>query len=158
MIETRVQTADFDMGAELARFDTSGVGAVASFAGLVRGDGGVRALELEHYPGMTEAALAKLAQEAQARWRLAGALIVHRVGRLELGERIVLAATASAHRAAAFEACAYLMDRLKTDAPFWKKEYRDDGGAGRWVAQRESDTTAAAAWDGRTDKPVAKQN
>ena len=79
MIETRVQTADFDMGAELARFDTSGVGAVASFAGLVRGDGGVRALELEHYPGMTEAALAKLAQEAQARWRLAGALIVHRV-------------------------------------------------------------------------------
>ena len=140
-----VQTEDFDSGAELARLETLGGGAVASFTGLVRGDDGLTALTLEHYPGMTQAALAALADQAEARWPLVGLVLIHRVGRMAVGERIVLVATASPHRAAALEACSFLIDRLKTDAPFWKKEERESGET-RWVEARASDNDAAARW------------
>ena len=140
-----VQTEDFDSGAELARLETLGGGAVASFTGLVRGDDGLTALTLEHYPGMTQAALAALADQAEARWPLVGLVLIHRVGRMAVGERIVLVATASPHRAAALEACSFLIDRLKTDAPFWKKEERGSGET-RWVEARASDEDAAARW------------
>lgn len=140
-----VQTEDFDSGAELARLETLGGGAVASFTGLVRGDDGLTALTLEHYPGMTEAALNALADQAEARWPLAGLVLIHRVGRMAVGERIVLVATASPHRAAALEACSFLIDRLKTDAPFWKKEERGSGES-HWVEARASDDHAAARW------------
>lgn len=141
-----VGEADFDPAAELAALEALGVGAVASFTGLVRSDDGVSALVLEHYPGMTEDALAALADAALARWRLQGVTLVHRVGALRPGDRIVFVGTASAHRAAALEACAYLIDRLKTDAPFWKRETLSDGQS-RWVDARDSDDAAAGRWD-----------
>ncbi len=144
--DIRIQAVAFDPGAELARLEGDGVGAVASFTGLVRLDGGLVSLSLEHYPGMTEAALGALADEAATRWALTGVILVHRVGTLAVGERIVLVATASAHRAAALEACAFLIDRLKTDAPFWKKEAFADGREA-WVDARCSDNAAAARWD-----------
>lgn len=140
-----VQIEDFDSGAELARLETLGGGAVASFTGLVRGDDGLIALTLEHYPGMTQTALTALANQAEARWPLVGLVLIHRVGRMAVGERIVLVATASPHRAAALEACSFLIDRLKTDAPFWKKEERGSGET-RWVEARASDEDAAARW------------
>jgi len=130
----------------------AGAGAVATFTGLVRRDpdatGAVGTLELEHYPGATEAALRRVAEGAIARWSLGGATIVHRVGPMAPGERIVFVAAASAHRAAALEACAYLIDRLKTDAPFWKRETRGDG-EGQWVEARDTDAAAAARWEDR---------
>lgn len=138
----RVQTADFDLSAEADAL-SAGAGAVVTFTGVVRGDG-VEAMTLEHYPGMTEAALAEIEAEARRRWPLTGATIIHRVGRLAAGERIMMVATASRHRAAAFEAAEFLMDYLKTRAPFWKKEER--GGEGRWVDAREADDAAAARW------------
>jgi molybdopterin synthase catalytic subunit len=141
----RVQPDPFDPGVELAALEALGGGAVASFTGLVRGDGGLVELELEHYPGMTEAALTQLAEEACARWPLAGVVIVHRVGPMQVGERIVLVGTASPHRAAALEACAFLIDRLKTGAPFWKRERFADGRR-EWVDARDSDDQAAARW------------
>lgn len=144
MKDVRVQAGGFDPGAELARLEVLGAGAVASFTGLVRGDDGVSTLTLEHYPGMTERALDRLADAALARWPLAGLILIHRIGDLAQGERIVFVATASAHRAAALEACAFLIDRLKTDAPFWKQE--DVGGVRRWVAARDSDNKAADRW------------
>lgn len=140
-----IQLDDFDTGAELAALGQGNTGAVASFTGHVRGDGGLIAMTLEHYPGMTEAALAALADEAETRWALSGLTLIHRVGRLVPGDRIVLVATASAHRAAALDACAFLIDRLKTDAPFWKKE-EDGSGTVRWVDARDSDGAAAARW------------
>lgn len=133
----RVQTADFDPGVELERLRTTqhgAAGAVVSFTGLVRdrNDGAhITQLVLEHYPGMTEQALAAIADEARERWPLTGTLIIHRVGLLLPNERIVLVAAASAHRKAAFRACEYLIDELKTRAPFWKKETTPDGA--RWV-------------------------
>ncbi|NBC34255.1 MAG: molybdenum cofactor biosynthesis protein MoaE [Alphaproteobacteria bacterium] len=138
----RVQREDFDVGAEIAAMsaDALGIGAVASFVGLVRGEGEagpISALTLEHYPGMTERKLAEAEAEARARWPLAAVRIVHRFGRLEPGSRIVLVATAAAHRDAAFAACAFLMDWLKTDAPFWKLE--EGPGGAQWVSNRESD-------------------
>ena len=141
-----VQPAPFDAGAEIAaltrgRDDT---GAVVCFTGRVRGDGGVLAIELEHYPGMTEKALTAIAAEAARRWPLTGVRIVHRVGRLAVGEDIVLAAAASAHRRAAFEACEFLMDWLKTRAPFWKREFTAGGAC--WVEAKASDEAAAARW------------
>ncbi len=145
MLEVRVQAADFDPGAELARLEALGGGAVASFTGLVRGGGGLVALELEHYPGMTERVMRGVCADAMARWPLAGVLAIHRCGRLAVGERIVLAAAASAHRQAALEACAFLIDFLKVRATFWKRELFADGTA-RWVAPRAADDTAAAAW------------
>ncbi len=148
MIRIRVDPAPIDLTAETALVEGRGEGAVATFTGLVRGDpaadGSVETLELEHYPGATEAALTNLAQAATDRWSLSAATIVHRVGSMRAGERIVFVAAASAHRAAALEACAYLIDRLKTDAPFWKREVR--GGEGRWVEARDADHDAAARW------------
>jgi len=146
MSRVSVQTEAFDPGVETEALEGLGAGAVATFTGLVRGDDGVDAMTLEHYPGMTEAALEALVVDAQARWSLAGARIVHRVGGLEVGARIVFVGTASAHRKDALEACAFLIDRLKTDAPFWKKE--DRAGAESWVAARASDDDAAARWKG----------
>ncbi len=145
MIRIAIQTEPFDIADEIAALETGGAGAVASFTGIVRGDDGVEAIELEHYSAMTEASLAALADEAQRRWNLAGATIVHRVGKMAVGEQIVLVATASAHRAEALEACAFLIDRLKTDAPFWKKEYR--GGEARWVEAKASDDARAGQWE-----------
>ena len=143
----RVQEDDFDPGAELealAARDTR-IGAVVSFTGLVRGTGDVETMTLEHYPGMTEKALADIEAEARDRWPLQASLVIHRIGPLRPGERIVFVATASRHRGAAFEAAEFLMDYLKTRAPFWKKEVTADGTA-RWVDARESDEAATARW------------
>ncbi len=144
MIRVSVQAEPIDLAAELARVEASGAGGVATFSGYVRADDGVGVLELEHYPGVTEAALHALAEAATGRWSLLAASVVHRVGPMRPGERIVLVAAAAAHRAAALEACAFLIDRLKTDAPFWKREVR--GGEARWVEAREGDEAAAKAW------------
>ncbi len=142
-----VQEEDFDAGALLARLGGEDTGGVASFTGIVRqvAGGGLKALRLEHYPGMTEKALERLADEAQARWELTGCIIIHRVGRLEPGQNIVFVAAASAHRGDALAATAYLIDQLKTRAPFWKAEDMADG-ATRWVEAREADDETAAAW------------
>lgn len=145
----KVQVEDFDVGAELAAL-TAGrtdVGGVASFIGLVRDMAGsetVGAMTLEHYPGMTEKKLAAIEAEANARWPLQASLIIHRYGRLEPGERIVLVATASPHRQAALESCAFLIDWLKTKAPFWKLE--DTAAGPQWVEARDSDDAAAQRW------------
>lgn len=141
-----VQHEDFDTGAEIAALSAGreAVGAVASFVGTVRGED-VVAMTLEHYPGMTESALASIEADARARWPLAEVRIVHRVGRLLAGERIVFVGVASRHRHAAFEACAFIMDFLKTRAPFWKKEETPLGA--RWVDARETDDEAAARWE-----------
>jgi molybdopterin synthase catalytic subunit len=145
----RVQREDFDMGAEIERLTRgrAGVGGIVSFVGVVRegvGPERVTAMTLEHYPGMTERALEEIDAEARRRWPLEAALIVHRYGRLEPGERIVLVVTASSHRAAAFEACAFLVDWLKTKAPFWKLETTPSGD--RWVEAQASDDEAAGRW------------
>jgi len=144
----RVQQEDFDVGAEIAAVTTgrADVGAVVTFTGRVRGDeGGVAAMTLEHYPGMTEAELSRIEAEAQSRWPLQASLIVHRVGELKSGDNIVLVVTASAHRQAAFEAAGFLMDYLKTRAPFWKKE-TDAAGNTVWVEAREADERAVRRW------------
>jgi molybdopterin synthase catalytic subunit len=139
-----IQSEPIDLGAELARAAVEGAGGVATFTGHVRADDGVSALFLEHYPGATEAALATLADEAVERWNLSGVRIVHRVGTMTPGEAIVFVAAAAAHRRAALDACAFLIDRLKTDAPFWKREMR--GEEGRWVEARAADDVAAERW------------
>ncbi len=145
----RVQREAFDLGVEFTKL-TAGrhdIGGVASFVGVVRDvSGGLTALTLEHYPGMTERQLLAIEAEAQQRWQLEASLIIHRYGRLELGEPIVLVLTASAHRQAALEACAFLIDWLKTKAPFWKQEESSDGDE-RWVAARADDDRAAQRWD-----------
>lgn len=145
----RVQQETFDVGAELAALSEgrTDIGAVASFTGLVRdiaGDRGVSALTLEHYPGMTEKKLAEIEAEANRRWPLQASLVIHRYGRMEPGEPIVLVAAASKHRQAALEACAFLIDWLKTKAPFWKLEEGD--GDAEWVDARTEDDQAAARW------------
>ncbi len=144
MIRVSVDPAPIELALEVAALEARGAGGVATFTGIVRGDDGVTALELEHYPGMTEAALVALAETAMARWELLGATIVHRVGRMAAGERIVFLGTAAHHRREALDACAYLIDRLKTDAPFWKREHR--GEATRWVEARAADAAAAERW------------
>jgi molybdopterin synthase catalytic subunit len=141
MICVKVSADTFDVAGALADVQQHGVGAVASFTGIVRSDDGVTAIELEHYPAMTEASLQALAETAMQHWGLTACTIVHRIGYMKVGEPIVLTATSAPHRAAALEACAYLIDRLKTDAPFWKKEYR--GSIARWVEQKESDRLRA---------------
>jgi molybdopterin synthase catalytic subunit len=151
----RVQQQPFDVGAELAAL-TAGrtdIGALASFVGVVRAHGGepITAMTLEHYPGMTEKKLAEIEAEARARWPLQASVIVHRYGRMVPGEPIVLVATAAAHRAPALEACAFLIDWLKTKAPFWKLEER--AGASRWVEARTADDEAAARWEGASGGP-----
>ncbi len=154
-----VQEADFDAGAEIAALSTGreDVGAVASFVGMVRADkqaenagagnaaAPVQAMTLEHYPGMTEKALEAIVAEARERWDIYGVRVIHRVGRLVPGDRIVFVAVASAHRGEAFAACEFIMDYLKTRAPFWKKE--DTSAGGRWVDARESDDHAAGRWE-----------
>ena len=144
MIRVLVGEAAIDVAGELDALEALGGGAVATFTGLVRDDDGVAELLLEHYPGATEAALEKLAASALARWSLVGATIVHRVGAMAPCERIVFVGTCAPHRQAALEACAFLIDRLKTDAPFWKRETRGDGAA--WVGERASDHEAADRW------------
>lgn len=145
----RVQEADFDTGAELAalRANDARVGALASFLGLVRdlNDGAsVSEMTLEHYPGMTEKALEEIVTEARGRWDIYDALVIHRVGPLKPCDQIVLVAVTSAHRGEAFAACEFIMDFLKTRAPFWKREATPEGG--RWVDARETDDSAAARW------------
>ena len=144
-----VQTEDFDLGAEVAalRAQDAGIGAVASFIGTVRdrNDGlGVSAMELEHYPGMTESAIETMIDEAQARFDIRGARVIHRVGLLQPLDQIMMVAVTSAHRGQAFLACEFLMDYLKTQAPFWKKEQTPAGA--RWVDARSSDDAAVARW------------
>jgi molybdopterin synthase catalytic subunit len=146
----RVQTEDFDLTAEhaLIRARHSSVGAIASFVGVVRGtnDGtGVSTMTLEHYPGMTEAALAKIVNEAEGRWNVIDATVIHRVGALAPTDQIVLVLVASRHRGDAFEACEFIMDYLKTDAPFWKKEVTPEGS--RWVDARSTDHEARQRWE-----------
>jgi molybdopterin synthase catalytic subunit len=145
----KVQREDFDIGAELAQLTNGNtkVGGLASFVGLVRdlaGQDTVSAMTLEHYPGMTEKRLAEIEAEARSRWPLEGVLIIHRYGKLEPGDRIVLVATTSPHRQAALESCAFLIDWLKTKAPFWKLEEGAKGTA--WVEAKESDDHAAEKW------------
>ena len=145
----RVQEADFDLNSELTalRAGDARIGALASFVGLVRdiNDGaGVSEMTLEHYPGMTEKALADIVEEAKSRWEIYGALVIHRVGPLKPCDQIVLVAVTSAHRGEAFAACEFIMDYLKTRAPFWKRETTPDGA--RWVDARETDDSAAARW------------
>jgi molybdopterin synthase catalytic subunit len=148
-VTVRVQTGDFDISAEIAamRRGNPKVGAVASFIGVVRdlneGDH-VAEMTLEHYPGMTERALEKMVAEARSRWDIYDALVIHRVGTLKPGDQIVLVVVTGSHRGKAFQACEFLMDYLKTRAPFWKKE-RTPAGA-RWVEARESDDAAADRW------------
>lgn len=146
---TRVQSEDFDAAAEYEalRQATPGAGAIVSFTGLCRDEGGeLTALELEHYPGMAEKALARIAGAARDRFDLGGLCIIHRYGVIPTGDNIVLVIAASSHRKAAFEAASFVMDYLKTDAPFWKKEHRAKGGQA-WVAAKDSDDDARAAWD-----------
>ena len=139
-MQVRVQSAAFDLGAEVATFSAGvrGAGAVVSFTGLVRDEGGkLAAMEIEHYPGMTEKAISGMVEEAVRRWSLADALVIHRHGRLLPGEAIMMVATAAPHRGDAFASAEFLMDYLKSRAPFWKKEIGADGA--EWVAAKESD-------------------
>lgn len=147
MAEVSVQEADFDVGTEVAALSAGDpeAGAVASFVGLVRG-GEVHAMTLEYYPGMTEDALAEIVAQAKARWQLRRVRVIHRVGRLLPLDRIVFVGVSSSHRHDAFAACEFIMDYLKTRAPFWKKEETPAGS--RWVDARESDDLAAARWEG----------
>jgi molybdopterin synthase catalytic subunit len=160
MSRVRVQEADFDISEEVAalRLQNPKVGAVACFVGTVRdlNDGStVQAMELEHYPGMTEKALEAIAEDARVRWPGSDVLIVHRVGKLLPLDQIVLVATTAMHRAEAFESCAFVMDYLKTQAPFWKKERTDRGE--RWVDAREADDSALARW-GVGEKRLGESN
>lgn len=150
-MSVRVQLEDFDVGIEVKRL-TAGrtdIGAIVTFTGTVRGGSGgerqITAMTLEHYPGMTEAELERVEAEANARWPLQGSLIIHRFGELAPGDNIVLVVTASPHRQAAFQSAEFLMDFLKTRAPFWKKEAGPDGKAD-WVDARDSDDAAIARW------------
>ncbi|MCC6532525.1 MAG: molybdopterin synthase catalytic subunit MoaE [Burkholderiales bacterium] len=148
-MSVRVQTGDFDVGAEIARLRQANprIGAVASFVGVVRdlNEGrSVAVMELECYPGMTERSIEKIVAEAKSRWDIFDALVVHRIGTLRPADQIVLVVVTSAHRGDAFAACEFLMDYLKTRAPFWKKEHLPEGT--RWVDARSSDDAAAARW------------
>ena len=145
MISVTVGQDAFDVGVEMARLGVPGVGAVASFVGIVRDDDDLLLLTLEHFPGMTEAALETLAREARDRWSLLAATIYHRVGQLVPADSIVFVGTSAPHRRDALEACSFLIDRLKTDAPFWKRESFSDGRQ-CWVEPRASDDAATARW------------
>ncbi len=151
-VDVRVQAGDFDLGSEIARLreGDARVGAVVSFVGTVRdlNEGAhVAELELEHYPGMTEKSLEDIVAQARERWPLYGALVIHRIGPMKPLDQIVLVACTAAHRGEAFAACEFIMDYLKTDAPFWKKEQTPEGA--RWVDARSSDDSAKARWAAR---------
>jgi len=146
----RIQREDFDLLAEIAAMNAgrADIGAVVSFTGLCRDENGrLAALELEHYPGMAEAEIGRVAAEAAARWPLMGLVAIHRYGLIRPGEQIVLVLAASAHRRAAFEAADFMMDYLKTRAPFWKREHRADGTLGGWVEANTDDDDAARRWE-----------
>ncbi|MCC2651116.1 MAG: molybdopterin synthase catalytic subunit [Microvirga sp.] len=150
MIRTiRIQPETFDTAAETAAL-TEGradIGALVAFTGLCRDEGGrLTALELEHYPGMAEAEIDRIAEQVESRWPLLGLTVIHRFGRISPGEEIVLVLAASAHRAAAFEAASFMMDYLKTQAPFWKREHLKDGTTGAWVEAKEADDRAMERW------------
>ena len=150
----RIQAAPIDTAAELAASEAAfgDAGAVVTFSGLCRSEGGrLSALEIEHYPGMAEAEIGRIAGRAAERWPLLGLVAVHRHGLIRPGETIVVVIAASSHRAAAFEAASFLMDYLKTGAPFWKREHPADGAPGGWVEARESDEAATARWGGFTE-------
>ncbi len=145
----RIQAEDFDVARELARLTAgrSDIGAVVTFTGLCRDEAGtLAALEIEHYPGMAEEEIGRVVAQAQQRWPLQGVTVIHRFGKIVPGANIVLVATAAAHRAAAFAAADFLMDFLKTRAPFWKKSHLADGSVGGWVEAREDDETATQRW------------
>ncbi|MCT4554471.1 MAG: molybdenum cofactor biosynthesis protein MoaE [Pelagimonas sp.] len=146
-MQVRVQAEEFDFGAEADRFaaERHDMGAVVTFTGIVRDtDAQLSVMEIEHYPGMTQKALEKIAAEAMARWSLGDALVIHRYGKIAPGERIMMVATAARHRKDAFEAAEYLMDYLKSRAPFWKKEHGQDGAS--WVAAKDEDEDALTRW------------
>jgi molybdopterin synthase catalytic subunit len=147
-MDIRVQSAPFDPGADVNGFaaDLPNVGAVVTFTGIVRNNaaGDLQTMQIEHYPGMTERAITKIAQEASARWHLADCLVIHRYGELKPGETIMMVATASAHRADAFAAAEFLMDYLKSRAPFWKREQTSEGAT--WVAALDEDEQALTRW------------
>lgn len=142
----RVSHDDFDVSSELAALERAGrrAGAAVTFTGIVRSDDGVVSMELEHYPEMTEKSLAQIVSKARSRWSIEDVVVIHRVGELKAGERIVLTIVTSEHRREAFEASEFIMDWLKTEAPFWKKETTSEGG--RWVDARESDELAKSRW------------
>lgn len=145
----RIQAEDFDVAIEIARLSRGrkDVGAVVTFSGLCRDEGGqLAALEIEHYPGMAQAEIARICEATFERWRLTGLTAIHRYGKIEPGENIVLVVAASAHRQAAFEAASFLMDYLKSRAPFWKKEHHSDGSVGQWVEAKDADEKAVARW------------
>jgi molybdopterin synthase catalytic subunit len=146
----RIQAEDFDIAAEIAALSQGNmnVGAVVTFSGLCRDEGNtLSALELEHYPGMAEAEITRIAEKACARWPLTGLRVVHRFGKITPGDNIVLVVAASSHRQAAFDGASYLMDFLKTRAPFWKKQHRIDGSASEWVSAKDADDDALKKWD-----------
>ena len=148
--DIRIQAVDFSIEAEVAKLTAGNpsIGAVVTFSGLCRDEGGqLTALELEHYPGMAEAEILRIAEEAASRWPVTGIVAVHRFGKIKPGENIVLVVAASPHREAAFQAASFLMDYLKTRAPFWKKEHRADGSEGEWVSAKEDDDRAIGKWE-----------
>ncbi len=145
----RIQFEDFDIGQEISSLTSanSNIGAVVSFSGICRDEAGqLEALELEHYPGMAEAEILRIAERAATRWSLSAILVIHRVGKISPGENIVVVLAASTHRQAAFDGASYLMDFLKSRAPFWKKEHRLDGSSSEWVDAKESDSAALEKW------------
>lgn len=147
-MKVRVQADNFDLATELTGFgQAANTGATVTFTGLVRDDTGtLDHLEIEHYPGMCESAIAKIADEAAARWSLTDCLVIHRYGKLHVGEQIMMVATAGRHRIEAFETAEYLMDYLKSRAPFWKKEVSRDGSSAQWVSAKDSDEEALTRW------------
>jgi molybdopterin synthase catalytic subunit len=149
-ISIRIQEADFEVSSEIARLveGLPDTGAVVTFSGLCRSeDGSLAALELEHYPGMAEAEITRIAENAAARWPVTALAAIHRIGRIAPGGNIVLVIAASEHRHAAFDAASFLMDFLKSRAPFWKKEHHADGSQGGWVDAKESDSDSLLKWD-----------
>ena len=148
-VTVRIQSGDFDISDEIGALTTgrADIGAVASFTGLCRDEGGrLSALELEHYPAMAERAIRAIAEEAVERFELTGLTAIHRYGKIAPGGNIVLVVACASHRQAAFDGASFLMDYLKTDAPFWKKEHLKDGGAGEWVSAKDADDKAKARW------------
>ena len=148
--DVRIQSEPFDTGAEIASLSLGrhDIGAVVSFSGICRDEAGtLEALEIEHYPGMAEAEISRIAAEAAERWPVTAITVIHRHGRIAAGDTIVLVITASQHRQAAFAAAEFLMDFLKSRAPFWKKEHRVDGSSGDWVDAKETDENALTRWE-----------
>ncbi|MDM3871884.1 molybdopterin synthase catalytic subunit MoaE [Porticoccus sp. W117] len=141
----KVQTDDFDIGTEYQKLRDRDCGAVVTFSGCVRQENDLQALHLEHYPGMTECALEDIVIQAKQRWPLGAVTVIHRIGRIDAGEQIVFVGVASGHRSEAFAAGEFIMDFLKTRAPFWKKEIREDGE--RWVEAKDSDNQKVKRWD-----------